>query len=116
MLSRDDILRSHARLEEESVEVPELGGDVKIREWRGVERDQWRAHCSKVAADGGKFTEMQAVAAALSLIDEDGNRMFAVEQAANLNMINGRALQRIWEAVRDLNALGAGAIEGKSKN
>ena len=109
MLSKDEILRK-ADQKIESVDVPEWGGQVYVRTLSGDERDRMEVQLkdSRVGSRG--------LFAALTICDENGNRLFADQDAHALGKKNAAALDRILEVGFRLNAMTEEAIEELEKN
>lgn len=115
-LTRDEILGADD-LKTESVEVPEWGGAVIVRELTGSERDTWEA--SVVKTNGTKVTidshNMRAKLAALCIIDGDGKRLFTDKEAAKLGAKSAAALDRVTDVARRLSRIGEDEVESLGK-
>lgn len=98
------------------VAVPEWGGTVRVRTMSARERDafEW----ASIAADkeGVTLSNVRARFAVACCIDEAGKPVFTDEDIAMLGDKSGAALDRIYQAIAKLNALGAGDIEEAAKN
>lgn len=112
-LTRAHILAALAPLEVERVEVPEWGGVVFVRAMSGAERDAFEL---ATAPPLGTFANLRARLVALCACEEDGTRLFLDADAAQLGTLDARALDRIFQAARRLNALGADDFEQIKKN
>lgn len=106
LLGRDQILGA-ADLSTVDVAVPEWGGTVRVRMLTGTERDAFEA--STVVRKGKKLeTNLENVRArlvALTVIGEDGQRLFDEADAAALGAKSASALNRVFAAAQKLNAL-----------
>jgi len=115
-LTRDEILGADD-LKTESVEVPEWGGTVVVRELTGSERDTWEA--SVVKTNGTKVTidshNMRAKLAALCIVDDAGERLFTDKEAAKLGAKSAAALDRVTDVARRLSRIGEDEIESLGK-
>lgn len=101
-------------LPHEDVPVPQWGGAVRVRTMTGLERDQFRA---TLAADGdipvGKFS---AALLAATCIDEEGNRLFTMEDMELLQAKSAASLDMPAAAAMRLNGLGPNAVADSVKN
>lgn len=115
-LTRDEILGADD-LKTESVEVPEWGGAVLVRELTGSERDTWEA--SVVKTNGTKVTidshNMRAKLAALCIVDDAGERLFTDKEAAKLGAKSAAALDRVTDVARRLSRIGEDEVENLGK-
>lgn len=108
-LSRDAIL-SAPDLEYEDVRVPEWGGVVRVRGMTGAERDQWEA----ALLDGDKKLtrrQVRATLVALTVVDEQGRRLFSEEDVERLGAKSARALQRVFNVAQRLSRLSLEDVE-----
>lgn len=115
LLSREDILNSK-NLKTLDLEVPELGGAVRIREMTAAEYDELSTLIGQVG-DENKTSEILAVSASYALVDAKGNRLF-VDQAGRdeLRKLSIAALRRIQEAALTLNGATKPEMEKIEKN
>lgn len=117
VLNRAAILTG-ARLATERLYVPEWNGDVFVRELTGAERDSWEG--SILDADGKPRGDLmrnaRARLAVLSLVDEQGTRLFGEVDAEALGKTSARALARVFEVAARLSGLTAGDLEELEKN
>ncbi len=115
-LTRDEILGADD-LKTESVDVPEWGGSVFVRELTGAERDTWEA--SVVKTNGTKVTidsqNMRAKLVALCVVDGDGKRVFTAKDAKELGAKSAAALDRVVDAARRLSRIGEDELENLGK-
>lgn len=108
-LKRDDILRAEdSGLRE--VPVPEWGSTVWIRTLTGRERDRWELDLEAAGKDNAR-----ASLCALVICDEKGKSLFTAQDAAALGQKNAAALDRIFEAARELNLIGRDYQEATEK-
>jgi hypothetical protein len=113
LLSRDAILGAEDR-KTEDVPVPEWGGEVRVRSLSGAERDAYEAHIVQVKADGSRTLNVKNVRAklvSLSVVDEDGGRLFSDDDAEALGEKSAAALDRVFDAARRLSGLSEDDIE-----
>jgi len=115
ILTKDQILQAKdIRMEE--VEVPEWdGGTVIVKTMTGVERDQFEA--SIVSEPGQRdMRNLRAKIVALSVVDENGNRLFSFEDAVELGEKSARALNRIFSVAQRLSGFTPQDVEELRKN
>lgn len=100
MLTREQILAT-TDLRTETVEVPEWGGAIRIREMSARRRSEFE----KLAAEQG---DDYAVAwlVAESCVDEAGQRVFTQEDLEALREKSAAALLRVFHAAAQINNLG----------
>jgi hypothetical protein len=103
-----------ADLKHEDVEVPSWGGTVRIRAMTGLERDQFRA--SIASEDGVPIGKFSAALLAATCIDENGDRLFTMEDMEALQAKSAEALDVPADVAARLNGLGAQAVEDAVKN
>ena len=113
MLSKDDILKCKV-LEQEVVPVPEWGGEVTVREMTGAERDAWECAIHK---DGVKnYDNIRARLSAMSIVDDDGNKVFTLANIKDLGELSGKALDRVFGVAKRLSGIGKKDIGLLKKN
>lgn len=115
MLSREDILKADDRKTVE-VEIPEWGGTVLLMEMSAKERDDYEVSLQTFDANGKASFNPENVRAKLvsaCLVDENGQRMFTVNDLAQKN---GRVIDRLFQAASELNSVAESAIEDAAKN
>lgn len=117
LLSRDQILQADD-LTHEDVEVPEWGGTVRVRTLTGSERDAFE---QSVITRRGKQVDMnlenlRAKLAALTIVDEDGERLFSEADVQALAQKSAAALSRVFTVAQRLNGLTDGDVEELTEN
>jgi hypothetical protein len=123
MLDRETILGKR-ELRRETVEIPEWGGLIIVRELTGAERSRYEAGFSdvvmgeaKTVADKSKrFENMRARIAVVACINEDGTHLFHDDDVETLNQLAGKALDRIFSAVMRLSGYSPEEQEKLKKN
>lgn len=118
LLSKDQILEA-SDLQTITVSVPEWGGDVQIRSMTGADRDEFESSMVKTDAAGNRVADMsnhKAKLVAMTLVDEDGNRMFTQDDVTRLAMKSSAALTRVFESAQELNGIGVKADKAAEKN
>jgi hypothetical protein len=101
ILARDD--RQY-----ESVHIPEWDEMVRVRGLTGTERDRWEA--SMMRQDGSRHPQvnldnLRAKLVALTMVDEQGRRVFRDSDVPALGDMSASALQRIFEVAQRLSRL-----------
>ena len=117
LLTRDAILQVQD-LPTERVHVPEWGGDVLVRALTGAERDRFE---QSIVEQRGNSTRMnlqniRAKLVALTVVDEQGNRIFKDEDVKWLGNKSAAALDRIFEVAQRLSGLRDEDVEELAKN
>jgi hypothetical protein len=110
VLDRDTIL-SKTALKRETVEIPEWGGNILVRELTAGERTRYEVGMSDMvqgeqtdpAKKVQRFIDMRARIAAMACLNEDGSRMFRDDDVAALNQLSGNVLDRISTVVLRLS-------------
>ena len=107
LLSKDDILKADD-IETREVPVPEWGGTVRVRALSGKDRDAYEASCMQERSKGQMVRNLANVRAKLvvrSIIDADGNRIFADTDANALGAKSAAALDRVFAVAAELSRL-----------
>lgn len=116
ILGREQIL-SAQDLEKELVEVKEWGGAVYVRALTGIERDAFEA--SMVDQRGKSRTinlkNLRARLCALTICDEEGNRLFSDADVEELGKKSAAALTRVFEVAQRLSGLSQEDVEELGK-
>lgn len=117
ILAADDLLR-------EVVEVPEWGGEVMVRGLDGAARDQYEAEfllIGEIQAGERPTYELDLLNArarlvALSVVDENDQRIFSDEDVVALGKKSSQALDRVYEVAQRLSGLSKKDVEELRKN
>ena len=120
ILDRHKVL-SAAVLKREIVEVPELGGSVHIQELAGGDRDAWVAEHFDTDGDepelrSGKARTFRASLVCLTLIDENGRRMFQDAEIERVAKFPSTILDLLYNASAKLSALDEESQKALEKN
>lgn len=111
-LTREQILQVED-LEREEVEVPEWGGSVIVRAMTAEERDAFEQ--SMIERKGKKvdvnLKNARARLVALTVVDEEGNRLFTDADIAALGRKSSAPITRISDVARRLSGLDEEEIE-----
>lgn len=108
-LTREQILALQD-LDVEEFDVPEWNDTVYLRNWTGRERDKFEQEFTGDRANG-KFHNIRASVAALTLSDDSGKRLFTEADIITLGGKSGAALDRIFTRACQKNHLLAPDIE-----
>ncbi|OFW37657.1 MAG: hypothetical protein A3J29_06180 [Acidobacteria bacterium RIFCSPLOWO2_12_FULL_67_14b] len=107
ILGREAFLAARTDLPRERVDVPELGGVVLVQGLTGKQRDQYEASC--VVQKGNKRTfnliDARAKLVALSVVGEDGKRLFREEDLPALSAMPAQILDRIFSVAQRLSGI-----------
>lgn len=117
LLTRDAILNAQD-LRYQIVEVPEWGGDVRVRGLSA--RERLDIIKSITDADGkvdtAKSVDLQIKVPFLCMVDDTGARLFTdVADVARLGEKSTAALDRVFDAARKLSGLSDDALEQQKK-
>jgi hypothetical protein len=102
LLSRDEILGVED-LPVELIDVPEWGGQLRLRGPTVAELDEWDDSVTQRKVEDGKVTITQdfknhkAKLVVKCLVDEDGDRLFIDEDAERLGRKSPKVISRIYQ-------------------
>lgn len=107
MTSLRDRILAAKDLPSKKIHVDLWHEDVWVRSLTGAERDEFEASC--VAGNGPdrarNVKNLRARFVALCLVDGEGQRIFAFEDAAALGNKNGDVLSMLFAEAQNLNGL-----------
>lgn len=117
LLGRDDIL-STTDTAFAVVDVPEWGGQVRVRSLKAAERDDYEA---TMVRRRGKNVEVnmsntRAGLCARAICDEQGNRVFSDGDVALLGQKSAAALNRVYEKAAELSGISDEDLEELAGN
>lgn len=112
VLDRDAILGADD-LHTETVEVPEWDGEVLVRSVSGRERAEFEVWVEK-ADDIEDLADIRERIVALTVVDEDGDRLFTEEDVEALTAKSVSAIDRIVDVAQRINGLGGEGDEDGS--
>jgi hypothetical protein len=96
------------------------GADYTVIEMLGIERDRFEVAAFKVSKGGEREVDvinLKARLVALSLLDDDGTRVYKDEEIGELNAeLSASVIQSLFEAAQKLNGLGVTAVSDAAKN
>jgi hypothetical protein len=95
----------------EPLDVPELGGQVFVREMTAAERDRFEAAHIKAP-----FVNLRARLAAATLCDDQGALLFGPGDVEALGLIPARILDRVFPVASRLSGLSRSDVEDLEKN
>jgi hypothetical protein len=107
LLNRDQILKAED-LPFRDIEVPEWGGTVRIRTMTGGERDAFEKLIYVKAKDGEVEFDNENYRAKLlsfSIVDENGTRMFSVDDVKVLGAKSAKVINRLADIARVLSGI-----------
>ena len=114
LLTRDQILSAEDRPFDE-VEVPEWGGTVRVAGLTGSQREQYDR---SMLNEAGKIdqADFKTKLVALSIVDENDEPMFTIDDVVALRNKSDTALNRVFAAADGLSLVTLNAIDGVEKN
>lgn len=117
-LSRDQILQLGTKLEVIEIDIPEWGTDAKvfIRELMAGERDKIEMLGAQLAKNPNAMADFRARIAVMAICDAEGTRLFQDADLQRVSKLGGKALDRIFDAVRKLSGLDDSSVEEAEKN
>lgn len=99
------------------VAVPEWGGTVRIRAMTAGQREELEAELIHARNDGMVApSNWRARHVAMFIVDEAGEPMFTENEAAQLGKKSGTAMNRVFDAINELNRGTAEAITDAAGN
>ena len=108
MSLRDQILAADD-LPVESVDVPEWGITVRVRSLMAYERDALEMAIAN--SKSRTVDNLRARLCALSIVDDDGERVFSDADAHALGQKSARALDRVFAVAMRLNGMSAADVD-----
>ena len=100
MLNRDDILNV-VDLDVKEVKVPEWKGSVNVRGLTARERDSFEASIGASA----NLDNLRARLVVLTLVDEEGKRIFKDSDAKALGDKNAEVVNRLFDVARQMSGM-----------
>lgn len=114
MIDRASILASAAApIVSDPIAVPEWGGAVRVRVMSGAERDAFEV---ATVPPLGSLRNVRARLVVACACDDAGALLFQSGDVEAVGALDARALDRVFRAARELNALGGDQIEAIKKN
>jgi hypothetical protein len=108
-------------LKTEDVDVPEWGGQVRLRELSSKERSLIEA--TTIGAKGQSielrieaFKTLREKTVVAALIDQDGNRLYQDKEAAQLGLKSGQVIERLFQKVQELSGMTEKAVKDAEGN
>lgn len=115
LLDKDALLAAldRAEIATADVNVPELGGALRVREMPGTLRNRLEAAYATVRT-GGNSKSLDAVTAqmiATCVIDESGRPMMTVDQAKRLMSVRPKVAFRLRDSIVEVSAVDEDDVE-----
>jgi hypothetical protein len=118
LLGREEILAKHTLITE-TVNVPEWKGRVRVRELTGLERDTYEAALIKMQKGQAHELTMDNARArlvALASIDQNGARLFTIDDVESLGNLSAAALSRVFDVAARLSKITDADLEELAGN
>lgn len=116
MLNKDQIIAARD-IKKKELEIPEWGGSVTIQ---GLSAEVAAKFKDDNYKDDGSPAVSEAIImanlAALTIVGENGGRVFDDESAKELSKKSVAVIKRIFDVAADLSGLGADDVEDEEKN
>jgi hypothetical protein len=112
-LTRDQILQLTGKRNIQEINIPEWGGTVYVRELTGRERDKFETSVLSSNGNNSKTNaeNLRARLVVLSVVDENGTRLFSDEDAKTVGNLGVKGLQRAFVMAQRLSGLSDEEIE-----
>lgn len=104
------------QLKTSTLNLPELGGSILVRELTGSERDQLDALNMERKNIGDFLTKRTIHLVSCGVIDEKGNSVFNVKEVEELHSTNAPTLQKIEKRISELSGITKADQEQTEKN
>lgn len=115
-LSKEEILKRRPR-EHHVVEVPELGGSIRLRALTTSERSRFEASLqTKGKSDPKKTVRVRERLIALSVVGEDGELLFSDDDHDAIAEQPAKAMERIFNKIQEINGFSSTDVEELEKN
>jgi len=116
LLDRAAILAAND-LPTRDVDVPEWGGTVRIRAMNARDRGDYETVAFEQSKMGRSIPEnFRAHYAAACIVGDDGEPLFTGADVVALGLKSADALQRVFDAIMEMNKIAPAAIEDAAKN
>jgi hypothetical protein len=114
MLNKAQVLAAQD-LMSEVVPVPEWGGDIKVRMLNGLEREEFQ-ELTRDAAGKIVLANYSLKLLAMTIVEEDGSRMFTMDELPQLGAKSPAAIDRLFPVAARLNGLLPSSVDDAEKN
>ncbi len=106
LLTRDEILGADD-IKTEIIEVPEWGGEVKVKALTGAQRDRFEQNSVEGKGKDTKvnLTNIRARLVAASVVDDNNKPIFQDSDVKQLGAKSAVALNRVFEVAQRLSGL-----------
>jgi hypothetical protein len=98
------------------VQVAEWEGSVWVRGLTVGERDQIDSEFNAAKTKGKLPENLRAKMLVKGICDQDGQQLFSEADLPEINKLPSSSLEKIFDAILNLNKIGAGAVEEAEKN
>jgi hypothetical protein len=117
VLTREQILAAQD-FKQETVPVPEWGGEVLVRGLTGAQRDEFEASWYTGEGKDRKLNleNLRARLVALSVVNEKGERQFSAKDVKALGEKSALALDRVFDAAQRVSGFTGNDVEKLAGN
>lgn len=115
VLTKEQILKADD-MKMETVQIPEWGGPVNVKMMTAQERDAFDLNVAYIEDEKERAQNFRSRLAVATVCDEKGKLLFKAEEAEQLGKKSAKAVARIFEVSKKLNAIGDAEIEEIEKN
>jgi len=114
LLTKKDILVPRT-LKYKDLSIPEWGGDIRIQELTAAQREEMEELFT--ASNGAlKSGKVRVTCLAMSIVDENGKRLFGRKDIEDLNAQSGNVVIFIHNEILSLNKINVGDADEIEKN
>jgi hypothetical protein len=103
-------------LRTEKMEIPEWEGSVFIRELTGNERDEYELSIVDPETNQVNKAGMRAILVVMTLVDEEGNKLFTLDDVDQVGALSSSALSKIFNKAAKLCGITEEDIADLEKN
>lgn len=117
ILKKDDILNAQD-LPFKDVEVPQWGGTVRIRALNSAERDAFEQSITQFRGNDVdlKMNNIRAKLVAMAAIDEEGNKLFTLQEAEKLGKKSAVVMDKLFQVAQELSGMRQQDLDDAIKN
>lgn len=116
MLTKDEFLKPRDRVCI-NINIDGLGGVVRIRALTTAERSRFEASLQRNGKpDPKKIVLVREKLIVLSVVDANDQQMFSEEDIPEISKLPARAVEQLFNEVRELSGFSEGDVESLEKN
>ena len=115
-LTKEQFIRG-THLKTETINIPEFGENyyIKVTELTAYDRDQFENWMLK-NKDNRDYQNFRARLASMTIVDEQGNRLFSQDDIEQLGKVSASILDRICDIAQKLSGMKKEDVDSITKN